>query len=515
LALGNIADSAIFQAVHPPMLSAFKRFFALLLVFAVFFLLVTTLRIWRNGGDFGDLIPAFLKKGGVNRPEAFTPSDKPALNLSDVEMISRLNQEYARLTKAVVPSVVSIDTTGIRTEKLMDLFGRTDVRSYPTQGQGSGVIVSREGHIITNHHVVAGQKKIRITLHSGKIYEATMIGEDPLLDIAVIKIDSNEIFTPLKLGDSSHVEVGQLVFAVGNPFGLGETVTQGIISAKERSLSDNQRDLFQTDAAINPGNSGGPLVNLTGEIIGINVAIYSRDRANPGFQGVGFSIPSNEVREALEQIIQRGRPIRGYLGVQMRDLDPAVRLELGYMENNGSAVLDTTPGAPADVAGLKSDDIIVSYNNEIVKDTAHLISLVQRSDIGQKVKVGVWRKGEVISLEATITEATSAPVYSEIPLDQKTKDNIEILRGVGIEVRDLTDAERSLGSVGVLVTRILATGQAAGILEPGDFIVSLNNSRISSSNEFYLHLVASAAVQSTSLNILRVGKPLRVILPGP
>jgi S1-C subfamily serine protease len=185
------------------------------------------------------------------------------------------------------------------------------------------------------------------------------------------------------------------------------------------------------------------------------------------------------------------------------------------MENNGSAVLDTTPGAPADVAGLKSDDIIVSYNNEIVKDTAHLISLVQRSDIGQKVKVGVWRKGEVVSLEATITEATSAPVYSEIPLDQKTKDNIEILRGVGIEVRDLTDAERSLGSVGVLVTRILATGQAAGILEPGDFIVSLNNSRISSSNEFYLHLVASAAVQSTSLNILRVGKPLRVILPGP
>ncbi len=497
------------------MLSAFKRFFSLLIVFVVFFLLVSALRTWRNGGDFSALIPSFLRKSETNRPEAFTPSEKSALNLSDVEMISRLNQEYARLTKAVVPSVVSIDTAGIRTEKLMDFFGRTDVRSYPTQGQGSGVIVSKEGHVITNHHVIAGQKKIRITLHGGKTYSATMVGEDPLLDIAVIKIDSNEIFVPLKLGDSSQVEVGQLVFAVGNPFGLGETVTQGIISAKERSLSDNQRDLFQTDAAINPGNSGGPLVNLTGEIIGINVAIYSRDRANPGFQGVGFSIPSNEVREALEQIIQRGRPIRGYLGVQMRDLDPAVRLELGYVENNGSAVLDTTPGAPAAVAGLKSGDIVVSYNEEIVKNTDHLISLVQRSGIGKKVKVGVWRKGQLIVLEATITEATSAPVYSEIPMDQKTMDNIEILRGVGVEVRDLTDAERALGSSGVLVTRILVTGKAMGILQPGDLILSLNNSRISGSNEFYLHLVASAAVQSTSLGILREGKPLRLNLPAP
>lgn len=495
--------------------SAFKRFFSLLIVFVVFFLLVSALRTWRNGGDFSALIPSFLRKSETNRPEAFTPSDKSALNLSDVEMISRLNQEYARLTQAVVPSVVSIDTAGERTEKLMDFFGRTNVRSYPTQGQGSGVIVSKEGHVITNHHVIAGQKKIRITLHGGKSYSATMVGEDPLLDIAVIKIDSNETFTPLKLGDSSQVEVGQLVFAVGNPFGLGETVTQGIISAKERSLSDNQRDLFQTDAAINPGNSGGPLVNLTGEIIGINVAIYSRDRTNPGFQGVGFSIPSNEVREALEQIIQRGRPIRGYLGVQMRDLDPAVRLELGYVDNNGSAVLDTTPGAPAALAGLKSGDVVVSYNDDIVKNTDHLISLVQRSGIGKKVKVGVWRKGQLIALEATITEATSAPVYSEIPMDQKTMDNIEILRGVGVEVRDLTDAERAIGSVGVLVTRILSTGKASGILQPGDLILSLNNSRISGSNEFYLHLVASAAVQSTSLTILREGKPLRLNLPGP
>jgi S1-C subfamily serine protease len=494
---------------------AFKRFITLLIVFVFFFLFVTVIRTRRGRDGISQFLPSFVSKTVTSHLDGFTPSNKSALNLRDVEMISRLNEEYARLTKAVVPSVVSIDTAGVRTERRMDMSGRSSYRSYPTQGQGSGVIVSKQGHVITNHHVIAGQKKIRITLHSGKSYSAKMIGEDTLLDIAVIKIESDEVFTPLKLGDSSQVEVGQLVFAVGNPFGLGETVTQGIISAKERSLSDNQRDLFQTDAAINPGNSGGPLVNITGEIIGINVAIISADRNNPGFQGVGFSIPSNDVREALEQIVTRGRPIRGYLGVQMRDLDAAVNLELGYAESMGSAVLATTPGAPAELAGLKTNDIIISYNTQTVKDTAHLISLVQRSEIGKKVKIGIWRKGETMELVAIITEATTAPIYSEIPVDQKTKENIEILRGVGVEVRDLTDVERALGNSGVLVTTILSTGSAADILQPGDLIVGLNNHRISSSNEFYLYLVASAAVQSTSLSILRFGKPLRINLPNP
>jgi serine protease Do len=199
----------------------------------------------------------------------------------------------------------------------------------------------------------------------------------------------------------------------------------------------------------------------------------------------------------------------------MRDLDAAVSLELGYAESMGSAVLATTPGAPAELAGLRPGDIIISYNTQTVKDTAHLISLVQRSEIGKKVKIGVWRKGETIELIAIITEATTAPIYSEIPIDQKTKDNIEILRGVGVEVRNLTDAERALGNAGVLVTAILSTGSAADILQPGDLIVGLNNYRISNSNEFYLHLMASLAVRSTSLSIMRFGKPLRIDLPNP
>src|SRR5690606_30307058 len=179
---------------------------------------------------------------------------------------------------------------------------------------GSGVIVSKEGHVVTNQHVISGQKQIQVTLYDKKVYPATLIGQDPQLDIAVLRIEANGAeFRPLKFGDSSQVRQGQIVFAIGNPFGLGETITKGIISAVERSLSDTQRDLFQTDAAINPGNSGGPLVNLQGEIIGINSAIYTPDRLNPGFQGVGFSIPANDVRDTLFAILERGRPIRGYL----------------------------------------------------------------------------------------------------------------------------------------------------------------------------------------------------------
>ncbi len=503
----------LFPSFTPSMLPAIKRFFALLLVFVLFFLLVSAIRSWRSGNDFTSFLPDFLQKKTSHRSESFTPSENPALNLSDVEMLSRLNEEYARLTRAVVPSVVSINTSGVREERIMDFSGRFQPRRTPTQGQGSGVIVSREGHIVTNHHVIAGQKKISVTLHSGKTYYATLIGEDPLLDIAIIKMDSKETFIPLKLGDSSLAEVGQLVFAVGNPFGLGETVTQGIISAKERSLSDNQRDLIQTDAAINPGNSGGPLVNLRGEVIGINAAVLKGDQENPVIQSIGFSIPSNDVREALEQIIERGRPIRGFLGVQMRDFDASVRTELGYNDSIGSAVLGTTPDSPAEKAGLKANDIIQSYDGETIKNTHHLISIVQRSKIGEKVKIGIWRDGKQMELVATITEATSPPVYKEILRKNNSPSNMEILMAVGAEVRDPNNAERLRGYRGVIVSKVLPEGQANGILLSGDLVLAVNNSSINNANEFYLHLVASAAVQTTSINVIRNGKPLRLSLP--
>ena len=501
---------------HPPMYPAFRRLLALAAVFLTAFIAVSALRTWRSGGDLRSLIPGFSKKAGQFQPEAFTLPDKAPLDLGDVELLSRLNNEYARLTEAVVPSVVSIDTAGIRSEQLLDIWGQTRVRNYPTQGQGSGVIVTQEGHVVTNHHVIAGQQKIQVTLHGGKAYTARLIGEDTLLDIAVLKIDSNEVFTPLKMGDSSQARVGQIVLALGNPFGLGETVTQGIISAKERSLSDNQRDLFQTDAAINPGNSGGPLVNLRGEVIGINVAIFSQDKQNPGFQGVGFSIPSNDVKEALFQILERGRPIRGFLGVQMRDLDPTVRAALGYEDEHGAAILGVSPGSPAEAAGLQPWDVVRSLNDEKIHSATQLFALVQRARVGDAITLDVWRKGQSMKVNATIAESGAA-ASGRLPsaaTQGHTRDPEEVLKALGIQVRDLLVPERLRGYRGVVVTAIAENGLAAAQVRIGDLVVGVNNSRVTGASDFFQHLAASAAVQDTSLQVVREGQVLRLTLPA-
>jgi Do/DeqQ family serine protease len=518
--LGNPRSEGILSGVTPfPMNPGFRRLLALLAVFFTAFTAVSVLRTYRSGGSFRDWFTGISTSSDRFMPEKFTLPEKGAVDLGNVELLSRINDEYANLTRAVVPSVVSINTAGIRTERMMDLWGRTQVRRYPTQGQGSGVIVTQEGHVVTNHHVIAGQQKIQVTLHDGKSHPARLIGEDTLLDIAVLKIDADGPFSPLKLGDSSQAQVGQLVFAVGNPFGLGETVTQGIISAKERSLSDNQRDLFQTDAAINPGNSGGPLVNLRGEIIGINVAIFSPDKENPGFQGVGFSIPANDVKDALFQILERGRPIRGFLGVQMRDLDPTVRAALQYDGDHGSAVVGISPGSPAQAAGLLPQDIVVSFNGVPIRSATQLFTLVQGTRIGQAVTLGVWRNGVAIELKAIIAESGASIQALERPATPpgqgRARDPEEILQTLGIEVRDLSVPERMRGYRGVVVTALVANSVAAKQLQPGDLIVAVNDAYITGAREFYLHLASSAAVQETVLFVVREGKSLRVILPVP
>ena len=475
-----------------------RRLLALAAVFAVAFAAVFFIR---NGlAGFGRLIGKGDTAGGPSfRPERFTLPDRPPLELGDVELLARLDAEYAKLTEAVVPSVVSIDTAGVRNERLLDGFGRQRFRTVPTQGQGSGVIVSHEGHVVTNHHVVSGQQQIQVTLHDGKMYPATMIGEDRLLDIAVLKIEGDgTAFKPLKFGDSGEVRRGQIVFAIGNPFGLGETITQGIISAVERSLSDTQRDLFQTDAAINPGNSGGPLVNLQGEIIGINSAIYTPDRANPGFQGVGFSIPSNDVKDTLFSILERGRPVRGYLGVRMYE---------------GGVVVGVGSGSPAELAGLKLNDVILSYDGQPIRDTTQLINLVQRTKIGKKVPLRIWRDGTETTLEATITESPAESVEIPMTLQGKTRDMQEILRAIGLQVRDLSAQERLRGFTGVVAVSVSPEGLAGNRVLPGDLIVAVNESRISSATDFYLYLSASAAVQATTLHLFREGQPMAVNLP--
>lgn len=486
-----------------PMQQGIRRLVALAAVFAVAFAAVYFIR---NGpAGFTRLWAGSASSNGPDfRPERFTLPDQPPLELDDVELLARLDGEYAKLTAAVVPSVVSIDTAGVRNERLIDGLGRPRSRSVPTQGQGSGVIVSHEGHVVTNYHVVAGQQQIQVTLpsedgKSGKTLPALLIGEDRLLDIAVLKIESDGTkFQPLKFGDSSQVRRGQLVFAIGNPFGLGETITQGIISAVERSLSDTQRDLFQTDAAINPGNSGGPLVNLQGEIIGINSAIYTPDRANPGFQGVGFSIPANDVRDTLFSILERGRPIRGYLGVRMYER---------------GVVIGVGAGSPAELAGLQVNDVILSYDDQEIRDTTQLINLVQRTKVGRKVPLRVRRNGTELTMEATITESQTAAAEVPVMLQGKTRDMQETLRAIGLQVAELSTQERIRGFSGVLAVAVTSDGLAANRVFPGDLILGVNESRVSNATEFYHYLSASAAVQVTTLYLLRQGAEVKVNLP--
>ncbi|MCU0796882.1 MAG: trypsin-like peptidase domain-containing protein [Akkermansiaceae bacterium] len=475
---------------------------SLLALFGVFIGTFLVVFLIRNGPDGIRRLFRETPTPDGYRPEAYTLPDKAPLELDDVELLSRLNEEYAKLTDAVVRSVVSIDTSSVRAERLLDGFGRQFVRPVPTQGQGSGVIVTREGHVVTNHHVIKDQQKIMVTLHDGRSYKANLINSDPLLDIAVLKIDGGDSFEPLKFGDSSEVRRGQIVFAIGNPFGLGETITQGIISARERSVSDTQRDLFQTDAAINPGNSGGPLVNLRGEIVGINSAIYRPDqRVNSGFQGVGFSIPSNDVREALEAILQRGQPIRGYLGVRMQDLDDYWRERLSY-EDEGALVASVGEGSPAEAAGLKGGDIIRSFNGQPISSRAALFTLVQRAKVGEEIELEIWREGDVSTVPVTIAEAR--PENPEV----SAPDVEETFGRVGLTLEQPDD-----GQPGLVVRRIEADTISAGRLIVGDRIMVINGQMVTDLAEFRRQLAASVVAQATTLQIIRGGVAGRLTLP--
>jgi Do/DeqQ family serine protease len=493
----------------------FHRLVLLLLVFAAAFAGVSSLRSWQSGRGWLGWLHSEAQTDGDFRPEHYTLPDDAALNLDDVKLLARLNEEYSLLTRAVTPSVVSIDTAGERKVRLLDIWGRARIRSYPTQGQGSGVIVTKEGHVVTNHHVIADQQRIQITLHDGTIHPATLIGDDPLLDIAVLKIEGKGPFHPLKFGDSDQTKVGEMVFAVGNPFGLGETVTQGIISAKERSLSDSQRDLFQTDAAINPGNSGGPLINLRGEIIGINVAIFTPDRQNPGFQGVGFSIPGNDVRETLRQILERGRPIRGYLGVRMLDVTPQTAAAIDYKGRAGAVVVDITPDSPAKAAGLKPRDVVLEYDGEKIRSTQQFITLVQRSKVGREIKLKIWRDGKEMTLNAKIAESKpQTNLGAPAPDGDRVRGADEILNAIGVRVRDLSVHERIRGFRGVVVTGVVSNSLADPEVRRGDLIVAVNREPIGSAQEFYRFLSASAAVQKTTLNLVRGRSSLNITLPA-
>ena len=279
---------------------------------------------------------------------------------------------------------------------------------YRSQGAGSGVIISKDGYILTNNHVVEGAKEVTVTLANQKEYKAKVVGRDPKTDLAVLKIASIESFPAVSMGDSDQLKVGDWVVAIGNPFGLNNTVTSGIVSAKGRVIGAGPYDDFiQTDASINPGNSGGPLVNMKGELVGINTAII------PYGQGIGFAIPVNTAKPLVPQLISKGEVTRGYLGVNIQSITPELAKAMNLRDRKGALVADVVSGGPADQGGIKRGDVITAYNGKVVEDSHQLPVLVAATPINQEVTVTILRQGEEQEISLKVGQLPADKTKSE------------------------------------------------------------------------------------------------------
>ena len=453
-----------------------------------------------------------LKHGGLGtlqprtKPEKYTLANSPNVDASQVASLEALNRERRALVNAVVPAVVAVKTSkkiAIERQNQLDPFGFffRRPRGYQSPNDealvqnslGSGVIVTNEGHIITNNHVVDQVDEIEVQLSDGRTEKARLVGADDQVDLAVLKIDNAGV-KPLKLADSDAVQTGDFVLAIGNPFGFEETVTDGIISSKGRpNRADIFGDLIQTNAAINPGNSGGPLINLRGEVIGINTAIISR---SGGSQGIGFAIPSNTVRTALESLLKKGRIIRGYLGVQMRVPQAGQPTPSAA---DGVVVDEIIPGSPAEDAHLQKGDVIRKFDGHDVKSFTDLRNYVSQVDLNKKVDLEIVRNGKPMTVSTQIKEqpagylaGRAVPQRTPPPQPgQQPRDEGNPLAGV--QVDELTpQLVRQLdlpnGVRGVVVTSV---DPDSGVdLQKGDVIEQINQQPVASVAD-YTKIVSS------------------------
>ena len=323
--------------------------------------------------------------------------------LAESRSLESMDREFTEHVDHQVPSVVSITTTPApdREALVRHFFGLSRGGLPQNNKIGSGMIVSPEGHIVTNWHVINGALQVTIQLNDGRTLPAVVAGADQRSDIAVLKVEA-EGLSPIAFGDSELVKVGQMVFAVGNPFGLQETVTQGIISAKgRRTMSEAANEFFQTSTTINPGNSGGPLVDIHGKVIGINNFILSR---SGGSEGISFAIPSNVARRVYEDIVERGRVIHPWLGVVMRPLTPGLARQLGLPDTRGALVAATMNTSPAQRAGLMGGDVILSFNGYAIRDGKDLQNRVAEAQVGRAANFGILRSGNPLDLRIVMEE---------------------------------------------------------------------------------------------------------------
>jgi len=391
-----------------------------------------------------------------------------------------------------------------------DQFGQRGPQSQREQSLGSGVIITSDGTVLTNNHVIDGATDIKVFLNDKREFKATLVGTDPKTDVAVLKIDASNLPT-LPLGNSSSLQVGDLIFAIGDPFGIGETATMGIVSAKGRGMHiEEYEDFIQTDAAINPGNSGGAMIDLHGNLVGINTAILSG--GSGGNQGVGFAIPINLARNVMEQIRSHGKVVRGYIGVGIQEVTPEIAKQFDLKEARGALIGNVSADTPGARAGLKRGDVILAVNGQEVSSANELRLQISQTPPGTSVRLKVWRDGKAQDTNLTLgelpetAEKASAGEESGGALEGVVVENVtpEIAQQLNLRA----------GTHGVVVTSVDPSSAAGSQgLRQGDVIQEVNHKPVSNVEEFN-HAMAGAGKQSVLLLINRGGVTNFMVIEG-
>lgn len=479
-----------------------KTFFMFLMAFLVAFFIVSLVGVLRS---------SFTTSGAPEIPVAQAVPATP-------DPVVKTPLSFSELTDRVKPAVVNISTSKtLKGRSFGTPFGRSPFGGSPFGGSpfgddffdrffgdmprrefkqrslGSGFIISNDGYIFTNNHVVEQADKILVKISDGKEYEAKVIGTDANTDIALIKIKPSNSLPVAEIGDSEKVKVGEWVIAIGNPFGLDATVTAGIVSAKGRVIGAGPYDNFiQTDASINPGNSGGPLFNMEGKVIGINTAIVAQG------QGIGFAIPINMAKNILADLKTKGKVTRGWLGISVQDISDDIAKNLNHQNKGGALVSDVFKGDPADQAGIKVGDIITEINGKPIKDTHELLLTIAALQVGQKMNVKAIRDGKEMTFRVTVAER---------------KDNVAQVtekseKGhFGISVQEITPEiarQLSIRSEGVIITDIQEGSPADEVgMQPQDIIVQVNRVKIASINDYNREISKAAQKKSVTLLVKR------------
>ncbi len=414
----------------------------------------------------------------VNTPEVIAAPDQTG------------NLSYADLADMVMPAVVNISTDKVVDSYwhhpfLDDPFFRRffgppsgDRQERVERSLGSGIVISEDGYILTNNHVIEKASKIRITFEGNEEFDAEIIGADPQTDVALIKIDAEDL-PYIELGDSSHLRIADQVMAIGNPFGLGQTVTMGIVSALGRSIGlIDYEDMIQTDATINPGNSGGALINMRGEVIGMNTAIVSR---SGGSQGIGFAIPSNMAKRVMEALRDHGKVERAWLGVTIREVNQSIADYYGQDKPQGVLVNSVNEGTPAEKAGLREGDIILSVDGEEINSVSRLRNIISLSPIGKQVELRIMRDGKLKTIQVTLDQLPEDPASIASGGESREEDDEGI---AGVTVQDLTSQRRRMADIpdnieGVIVIDVDRRSNASREgLAVGDVIVEIGKEEV-------------------------------------